>query len=247
MRVASLVDGDRIAVLGVRGEIDVLDRRRTARVEQEAGGHRHVDERAHALALGERPLADDGKRPAAGGADTRGEISEQWRAVERALGHAWRPERLRARRVFLAFPVERHAPVRPRRARPAEPAEHAPLIAQLERLHAILNERHFGGRLGTIPVRLSTRMERRLGEFEATHDGRAVASTLSRRHLDRDGWSAATETLLHEMVHQWQCENGMPLDHGRAFRQKARAVGIPPAATVRADTLSASSRPGTIA
>ena len=37
------------------------------------------------------------------------------------------------------------------------------------------------------------------------------------------------------------------LDHGRAFRQKARAVGIPPAATVRADTLSASSRPGTIA
>ncbi|HPF61773.1 MAG: SprT-like domain-containing protein [Gemmatimonadetes bacterium] len=160
---------------------------------------------------------------------------------------ATRAERLRARRVFLAFPVERHAPVRPRRARPAEPAEHAPLIAQLERLHAILNERHFGGRLGTIPVRLSTRMERRLGEFEATHDGRAVAITLSRRHLDRDGWSAATETLLHEMVHQWQCENGMPLDHGRAFRQKARAVGIPPAATVRADTLSASSRPGTIA
>ena len=32
------------------------------------------------------------------------------------------------------------------------------------------------------------------------------------------------------MVHQWQDENGHPLDHGRGFRAKARAVGIVPAA-----------------
>jgi hypothetical protein len=32
------------------------------------------------------------------------------------------------------------------------------------------------------------------------------------------------------MVHQWQDENGKEIDHGRAFRAKAREVGIEPAA-----------------
>jgi hypothetical protein len=37
-------------------------------------------------------------------------------------------------------------------------------------------------------------------------------------------------TLLHEMVHQWQAENGLPVDHRGGFRRKAREVGILPAA-----------------
>jgi hypothetical protein len=37
-------------------------------------------------------------------------------------------------------------------------------------------------------------------------------------------------TLLHEMVHQWQHEQGLSVDHGRAFRDMARRVGIPPRA-----------------
>ena len=32
------------------------------------------------------------------------------------------------------------------------------------------------------------------------------------------------------MVHQWQDETGLPIDHGRAFRAKAREVGIAPQA-----------------
>jgi hypothetical protein len=36
--------------------------------------------------------------------------------------------------------------------------------------------------------------------------------------------------LLHEMVHQWQAESGLRIDHGRTFRQKAREVGVMPAA-----------------
>jgi len=32
------------------------------------------------------------------------------------------------------------------------------------------------------------------------------------------------------MVHQWQAESGMPVDHGEEFRQKARQLGISPAA-----------------
>lgn len=158
-----------------------------------------------------------------------------------------RVERLAARRHFLRFPVERHAPVRrPRQPAPV-PDEHRPMLDRLERLHQILNERHFGGRLSTIALRLSERMATRLGEFQAGDDAMPIAITLSRRHIERDGWAAATETLLHEMVHQWQCENDLPLDHGTAFRRKARAVGIPAAATVPAGYVPAPRYTGTIA
>ena len=116
---------------------------------------------------------------------------------------------------------------------------------RLVRLHQILNSRHFDGTLGTIPIRLSERMATRLGEFQAAEDG-AVAISISRRHLERDGWEAVAETLLHEMLHQWQCEQGMPLDHGPAFRKKARAVGITAAATVPAGYIPAPRLTGTI-
>jgi hypothetical protein len=36
--------------------------------------------------------------------------------------------------------------------------------------------------------------------------------------------------LLHEMVHQWQAENGLPVDHGAVFRRKAQEVGVLPGA-----------------
>jgi hypothetical protein len=32
------------------------------------------------------------------------------------------------------------------------------------------------------------------------------------------------------MVHQWQAETGIPIDHGPAFREKAAALGIAPQA-----------------
>jgi hypothetical protein len=53
---------------------------------------------------------------------------------------------------------------------------------------------------------------------------------ISRRHIRRHGWDEAVLTLLHEMVHQWQDESGLKVDHGRPFRRKARAVGIVPKA-----------------
>ncbi len=145
-----------------------------------------------------------------------------------------RSERIRARQRFLAFPVDRHAPSRviPQRGPRPVPPEHEAIIGRLTRLHEILNVRHFQGTLGGIPIRLSERMSTRLGEFRADQDHRPVEITLSRRHLRRDGWAPAAETLLHEMVHQWQCEQGMPLDHSLTFRRKAREVGIRPNATV---------------
>lgn len=150
---------------------------------------------------------------------------------------ARRETRRAAEREFLAFPVHHHVPSRPRRA-PAERSRPGD-TAVLERLgaaHAELNARAFGGSLGVIPIRLSGRMRRRLGELVASLEtGRPVAIVLSRRHLRADGWAEVEHTLLHEMVHQWQAEEGLPLDHGIAFRRKAREVGIVPRAVRRVD------------
>jgi len=139
-----------------------------------------------------------------------------------------RAARLAARDVILAHPVDR--PAAQRREEPVRPGD-APLLARLADAHAELNAQHFGGSLTRIPVRLSGRMKTRLGHFSpAGEDAVGSEIVLSRRHLRRDGWAEALHTLLHEMVHQWQDETARPLDHGPAFRRKAREVGVLPRA-----------------
>jgi hypothetical protein len=140
-----------------------------------------------------------------------------------------RAERRAAQRRLMSFSVpaaEREAPTRRERPRP----EDAPLAARLVEWHERYNALHFDGSLHTIPVRISRRMQSRLGHYTAAAHGNAGEIAISWRHLRRHGWDEALHTLLHEMVHQWQDETGLPLDHGAAFRAKARAVGIAPAA-----------------
>jgi len=137
-----------------------------------------------------------------------------------------------AEREFLQFPVEEHAPHpaghgRRERPRPGDLL----LLHRLEALHHRLNQEHFGGTLGEIPIRLSGRMRRRLGELSVDiRTGRPLELSLSRQHIARHAWGEVEHTLLHEMVHQWQAETGLRIDHGRTFRQKAREVGVLPAA-----------------
>lgn len=136
--------------------------------------------------------------------------------------------RLAARDTILAHPVDR--PPAQRRAEPPRPGD-GPLLARLADAHAEYNQRHFGGALRRIPVRLSSRMKTRLGHYSpAGEDGPSAEIVLSRRHLRRDGWPETLHTLLHEMIHQWQDESGHPLDHGPTFRRKAREVGVLPRA-----------------
>jgi hypothetical protein len=74
-------------------------------------------------------------------------------------------------------------------------------------------------------------MRSRLGQYTAaTAAGEPPDIAISRAHIRRHPWPEVVHTLLHEMVHQWQAEHGHPLDHGRAFRRKAREVGIAPRA-----------------
>ncbi len=151
-----------------------------------------------------------------------------------------RAERLAAQRVLLSFRVHAEgsparAP-RPERDRPGD----AELRARLEARWRAFNAEHFGGALQPIPIGFSSRMRRKLGELAwdpATR--RPLRITLSRRLLRRFPWREVEATLLHEMVHQWQAEQGHPVDHGREFRRKARLVGIAPSAVMDLDSARA--------
>lgn len=142
-----------------------------------------------------------------------------------------------AERVLLSFPATDFVPARAGRPRsePRSPADRR-LLRELEKLHAMLNHEFFGGRLAVVPLRLSRRMRTRLGEVTLDDRGRRpVEIAISRRHARADLWAEVRHTLLHEMVHQWQAESGLPVDHGPTFRRKALQVGVEPRAhrTVR--------------
>ncbi|WP_411281449.1 SprT-like domain-containing protein [Gemmatimonas sp.] len=138
-----------------------------------------------------------------------------------------RAERTTAREAILAFDVERGPSVR--RQEPARPGDVA-MVAQLAEAHRDLNTKWFAGALSAIPLRLSGRMATRLGHYDPGSRHTPPEIVMSRTHIARHGWREAMHTLLHEMVHQWQHETGRAVDHGTAFRQKARDVGITPAA-----------------
>lgn len=135
--------------------------------------------------------------------------------------------RREARRILCEHPIER-PPLRRRATGHPDDARH---VAELQARHAQYNQRRFGGALGDVLIRLSRRMTSRLGHYRlpASPEERGEI-VISRRHLRRHGWSEVLDTLLHEMVHQWQHEQGLRVDHGPAFRRKAREVGILPSA-----------------
>ena len=135
-------------------------------------------------------------------------------------------------RVFLTFSVHGdRPPPRRKRLEPPAPGDEATLT-RLRSIHDELNARWFENGLTAVPFELSGRMRRKLGHYEPRTGG-SQAIAISRRHLKRDGWTAVAGTLLHEMVHQWQDETGLPVDHGPTFRRKASSVGIDPRAVVR--------------
>ncbi len=137
----------------------------------------------------------------------------------------------RARRELLAFEIPRDAQAASRRRRREAPhPDDAILTQRLADAHRQLNQDRFNGALGEISIRISRRMRSRLGHFSPGHGDEAPEIAIARRHLRRDGWTSAVDTLAHEMVHQWQHETNRPLAHDPDFRRKAREIGIHPAA-----------------
>ena len=154
----------------------------------------------------------------------------------RALGLLFgfgRPKRGRRERAVDETQLTLELEARPSKRRAAErtrPDDEA-MVEKLRRAHQLLNRERFGGSLATVPIRVSRRMKSRLGHY--THrdpSGEGAEIVVSRRHIRRHGWNEAIDTLVHEMVHQWQDESGLNVDHGRVFRAKARSVGISPRA-----------------
>ncbi len=160
-----------------------------------------------------------------------GASEEVWRAIITFVHGRTRVVRNEARRTILQFPVPRPS-ASPRRKRSPERTNPAdlPFIRELSLLHAAYNDERFGGTLRKVPIRISRRMKSRLGHYSPASHGYEPEIVISRRHIRRDGWEEALHTLLHEMVHQWQDEQGLVVDHGSGFRAKARAVGITPLA-----------------
>jgi hypothetical protein len=144
-------------------------------------------------------------------------------AIVRFIEGRTRAERRTARRKIVSFKVE--TPPQTRRREQTHPDDE-PLSLKLGEWHERFNADHFGGKLKAIPVRVSRRMRSRLGHYSAANGSEGAEIAISRRHLRRHGWHEALQTLLHEMVHQWQDESGLPIDHSRRFRAKAKEVGI---------------------
>jgi hypothetical protein len=138
-----------------------------------------------------------------------------------------RVQRRDAQKKIVSHVVE--SPRGPSRRERTLPADE-PMAERLAEWHSKLNERHFGGSLKAVPVRVSRRMKSRLGHYTAAQRGETGEIAISYRHIRRHGLNEALHTLLHEMVHQWQDETGRAIDHGAAFRAKARDVGIAAAA-----------------
>ncbi len=155
-----------------------------------------------------------------------------------------RAVRRAAERELLAFPVEEHASSGPPRLRQERPRPgDLLLVHRLSQAFDRFNREHFSGQLSPLPIRLSGRMRTRLGELSVDlRTGHPIEIAISRRHIARHRWSEVEQTLLHEMVHQWQAETGLPVDHGPLFREKARQVGVVPGAKRRPEVSGGSGR-----
>ncbi|MDQ3696416.1 MAG: SprT-like domain-containing protein [Gemmatimonadota bacterium] len=151
---------------------------------------------------------------------------EVHQAIARFVCGRTRTERREAQRAILGHPVHTRSrpPIR-RSERPRDGDE--VLVRELTERHRDYNRRFFRGALDHIPIRLSSRMRSRLGQYTAASPyGEPAEIAIGRQHIQVHGWQEVLHTLLHEMVHQWQAENGYAIDHGRKFRTKARDVGI---------------------
>jgi hypothetical protein len=150
-------------------------------------------------------------------------------AIVRFAGATRRDTRSQAKRVLLSYASAlpgRRAPTR----REATHPDDLRFAERLTEAHAALNEQLFEGALKPLAIRVSRRMRRKLGHYALAAGARPADIAIGRHHIRRDAWEDVIQTLIHEMVHQWQQESGLPVAHDRAFRAKAREVGINPRA-----------------
>ncbi len=101
--------------------------------------------------------------------------------------------------------------------------EETPLSVELaQTLYDNLNRQHFGGSLPPCRLELSRRLVRTAGKIWP----RTRLIRLSVSYHERYGPAELSNTILHEMVHLWLFEQGLPSGHTDRFRQKLNEVGL---------------------
>jgi hypothetical protein len=104
-----------------------------------------------------------------------------------------------------------------------------PLLERLRAEFERVNRESFRGRLPAVPLFLSRHMRRRNGHFSS----HPLEIVISRRLCTHGAPGEAEHTLRHEMIHLWQYVEGLPVDHGPAFRRMAKKLDVHPRATRR--------------
>lgn len=153
------------------------------------------------------------------------------KAIIKFVNATSRAVRSVAEREIRTFPVDSLLPSKRRPCRRINGRRDRQVLAELGALHARFNAELFGGALSPVRFRISDRMRTKLGEVTVdSRSRRVIEIAISRRHWERDGRIEAEKTLLHEMIHQWQAESRIKVDHGVSFRRKAREIGVAPVA-----------------
>ena len=96
-----------------------------------------------------------------------------------------------------------------------------PAAADLQLLYAMLNARYFGGVLRAYRIVYNLRLTSVAGRIGHRPPVIELSKPLLAQHPD-----AVEATLLHEMVHAWLEQHGLPNGHGGAFKRKMREVGL---------------------
>jgi len=96
-----------------------------------------------------------------------------------------------------------------------------PSIADLQLLFAQLNLEHFGGVLRAHRIEYNARLTTCTGRICYRPPFIELSLPLLARHPKQ-----VEATLLHEMVHAWLHQAGLPSGHGSEFKAKMREVGL---------------------
>lgn len=89
-------------------------------------------------------------------------------------------------------------------------------------LYAQMNQLHFSGQLPGCQIEFSTRLVRTAGKIWPKQHLMRLSLPYHRHH----GVAELGSTILHEMIHLWLHEQGLPSGHTPLFRQKLVEVGM---------------------
>ena len=98
-------------------------------------------------------------------------------------------------------------------------------MAEIKNAYVKFNNKYFSGELKPIEIHFS-KTKRALGAFHCQRSFGATKTWICiSTYYDRPTKNVM-ETLLHEMIHQWQFENGMPVDHKENFKDMAFLINL---------------------